>query len=316
MNLKRIKSLDFLPLVLAYILIIVFFSLASPYFFRMSNFLNIALYAANIGVLACTMTLVIISGNIDLSVGAVISLSGVVMGLLLQKGLSIWLAMLACLAVGALTGLYNGFLIAKLKINAFITTLAGMQMFRGLAYILTSGKAITLSDPVIKAIGRGYSLGIPNAVWIMLVMVVLFSLLLKYSAFGRRVLVIGGNPQVAFLSGINVKKSIIGVYVLNGLVGGLGTLIFCSQIGSAMPQNGVGMEFTVISAVILGGASLSGGKGSIVGAMFGALLLGTLDNGMVMMDIQTYWQDVIIGLVLIFAVLLDVVKNRKTVFAQ
>jgi len=316
MNLKRIKSLDFLPLVLAYILIIVFFSLASPYFFRMSNFLNIALYAANIGVLACTMTLVIISGNIDLSVGAVISLSGVVMGLLLQKGLSIWLAMLACLAVGALTGLYNGFLIAKLKINAFITTLAGMQMFRGLAYILTSGKAITLSDPVIKAIGRGYSLGIPNAVWIMLVMVVLFSLLLKYSAFGRRVLVIGGNPHVAFLSGINVKKNIIGIYVLNGLVGGLGALIFCSQIGSAMPQNGVGMEFTVISAVILGGASLSGGKGSIVGAMFGALLLGTLDNGMVMMDIQTYWQDVIVGLVLIFAVLLDVVKNRKTVFAR
>jgi len=316
MNLKKIKSLDFLPLVLAYILIIVFFSLTSPYFFRVSNFLNIALYAANIGVLACTMTLVIISGNIDLSVGAVISLSGVVMGLLLQKGVSIWLAMLACLAVGALTGLYSGFLIAKLKINAFITTLAGMQMFRGLAYILTNGKAITLSDPAIKAIGRGYSLGIPNAVWIMLVMVALFSLLLKYSTFGRRVLVIGGNPQVAFLSGINVKKSIIGVYVLNGLVGGLGTLIFCSQIGSAMPQNGVGMEFTVISAVILGGASLSGGKGSIVGAMFGALLLGTLDNGMVMMDIQTYWQDVIIGLVLIFAVLLDVVKNRKTVFAQ
>lgn len=308
---KKALSIDFLPLIIAYVVLIAFFAMKSEHFFTVKNFLNIALYAANTGILACTMTLVIVAGHIDLSVGSVIALAGVVMGKVMQSGAPMILAVLACLAVGALTGLYNAILITKIHINAFITTLAGMEIFRGCAYLVTNGKALTLSGDFIKAIGRGYTLGIPNAVIIMLVMVLLFALISKYTTFGRRIYVIGGGSQVAYLSGINVERNLGLLFVLNGVVCGLATMIYCSQLGSAMPSNATGMEFDVISAVILGGASLSGGKGSIVGALFGALLLGTLNNGMVMLNIHTYWQQIISGVVLVIAVVFDVVKKRR-----
>ena len=210
-----------------------------------------------------------------------------------------------------LTGVYNAILITRIHINAFITTLAGMEIFRGCAYLVTNGKAITLSGEFIKQIGRGYTLGIPNAVIIMLIMIVIFAWLSKFTTFGRRIYVIGGGSQVAYLSGINVERNLSLLFILNGLMCGLATMIYCSQLGSAMPSNASGMEFDVISAVILGGASLSGGKGSIVGALFGALLLGTLNNGMVMLNIHTYWQQVISGIVLVVAVVFDVVKKRR-----
>ena len=213
--------------------------------------------------------------------------------------------------MGVLTGLYNAILITRVHINAFITTLAGMEIFRGCAYLVTNGKAITLSGDFIKTIGRGYTLGFPNAVIIMLCMVILFALVSKYTTFGRRIYVIGGGSQVAYLSGINVERNLSLLFVLNGVVCGLATMIYCSQLGSAMPSNASGMEFDVISAVILGGASLSGGKGSIVGALFGALLLGTLNNGMVMLNIHTYWQQIISGVVLVVAVVFDVIKKPR-----
>jgi ribose/xylose/arabinose/galactoside ABC-type transport system permease subunit len=145
----------------------------------------------------------------------------------------------------------------------------------------------------------------------MLLVIVLFSLVAKYTVFGRRIFVIGGSSQVAYLSGINVGSNLMLLFVLNGVMCGIASVIYCSQLGAAMPTNATGMEFSVISAVILGGASLSGGKGSIVGALFGALLLGTLSNGMVMLNIHTYWQQVISGIVLILAVVLDIVKNKR-----
>ena len=166
---KKALSIDFLPLIIAYVVLIAFFAMKSEHFFTVKNFLNIALYAANAGILACTMTLVIVAGHIDLSVGSVIALAGVVMGKVMQSGAPMILAVLACLAVGALTGLYNAILITKIHINAFITTLAGMEIFRGCAYLVTNGKALTLSGDFIKAIGRGYTLGIPNAVIIQLI---------------------------------------------------------------------------------------------------------------------------------------------------
>ncbi len=311
-SLKRVSSIDFIPLVIGYLILIVFFAIKSPHFFTVKNFMNIALYAANVGILSCTMTLIIVSGNIDLSVGSVIAMGGVVMGMLLNKGCSVGVAILGCFAACTLTGVYNGLLIAKVGVNAFITTLAGMEMFRGVGYLLSNGKATTLSSDFIKWIGRGYTAGIPNAVIIMLVMIILFTLISKYTVFGRRIYVIGGSSQVAYLSGINVKSNLIFLFILNGVMCGLASLIYCSQLGSALPSNANGMEFDVISAIILGGASLSGGKGSIVGALFGALLLGTLSNGMVMLNIHTYWQQVISGIVLVLAVVLDVVKTRKS----
>jgi ribose/xylose/arabinose/galactoside ABC-type transport system permease subunit len=309
----KLKKLDFLSLIIAYIVLIVFFALTTQHFFTWSNFMNIMLYASTTGVLACTMALIIISGNIDLSVGAIIALSGVVIGIILKAGGNIWVALAASMAVAALTGLYNGLMIAYVKVNAFITTLAGMQIFRGAAYLISDGKTISVaSSDVLKWVGRSYTLKVPHAAIIMVGMIVLFALIAKYLAFGRRIFVIGGSLNAAYLCGINVRRTLLKLFVVNGLVCGVATWIYCSQIGAAMPQSATGIEFKVISAVILGGASLSGGKGSIVGAMFGALLLGTLDNGMTMLNIQTFWQDVITGIVLILAVVLDILRNKKT----
>lgn len=310
-SMRKISSIDFIPLIIAYILIIIFFAIKSPHFFNVKNFLNIALYAANIGILACTMTLIIVAGHIDLSIGSVIALSGIVMGTLLERGVPVIAAILACMAIGALAGIYNGILITKVGVNAFITTLAGMEIFRGATYLVTDGKSVTISNDTIKWIGRGYTVGVPNAVIIMLICIVVFSLIAKYTVFGRRIFVIGGSSSVAYLSGINVSKNLMGLFMLNGLMCGLASVIYCSQLGAAMPNNATGMEFDVISAVILGGASLSGGKGSITGALFGALLLGTLSNGMVMLNIHTYWQQIISGVVLVLAVVLDIIKNKR-----
>ncbi|MFT3984339.1 MAG: ABC transporter permease [Lachnospiraceae bacterium] len=310
-SVKKISSIDFIPLIISYVILIVFFAIKSPHFFNVTNFLNIALYAANIGILACTMTLIIISGHIDLSIGSVIALSGIVMGTLLQRGVPTGIAILACLGIGVLAGIFNGLLITKVGVNAFITTLAGMEIFRGTTYLVTNGKAVTITNDMIKKIGRGYTFSVPNAVIIMLVIVVIFSLVAKHTVFGRRIFVIGGNGQVAYLSGINVSGNLMGLFILNGMMCGVASVIYCSQLGAAMPTNATGMEFDVISAVILGGASLSGGKGSIIGALFGALLLGTLSNGMVMLNIHTYWQQIISGIVLVLAVVLDIIKNKR-----
>ena len=302
---------DYLPLIIAFVLILAFFGITTNHFFAVRNFLNILLYAANVGIMCCTMTLILVSGNIDLSIGSVIALGGIVLGSMLQKGQPVGIAILATLAVCTLTGVYNAIMITRVHVNAFITTLAGMQMFRGFAYLITNGKAITIGDGFIKQIGRGYLGPIPNAVIIMLVLVVLFALLSTYTTFGRRIYVIGGNQQVAFLSGINVTNTMTGLFILNGLMCGITTLVYCSQLGAAMPQNATGFEFDVITAVVLGGTSMAGGKGTIVGSIIGALLIGTLNNGMVMMNVQSYWQDVIGGIVLVIAVIFDIIKNRK-----
>lgn len=308
---SRIKAFDYLPLIIAFALIVAFFGITTNHFFAVRNFLNILLYASNVGILSCTMTLILVSGGIDLSVGSVIALGGIVLGTCIQRGIPTFPAILACMAVTTLTGLYNAVMITRVHVNPFITTLAGMQMFRGAAYIITNGKSITITDAAIKTIGRGYCGPIPNAVIIMLVLVVLFSWIARSTTFGRRIYVIGGNANVAFLSGINVAKNMSLLFILNGLLCGVTTVVYCSQLGAAMPQNATGMEFDVITAVVLGGTSMSGGKGTIVGSIIGALLIGTLNNGMVMMNIQSYWQDVIGGIVLVIAVIFDIIKNRK-----
>jgi len=308
---KKISSFEYLPLIIAFLIVVTFFAITTEHFFALRNFMNILLYTANVGILCCTGTLVMVSGNIDLSMGSVIALDGMVLGLCLTKGLPIWLCILIMLAVSVMTGAYNSVLITRVGVNPFITTLAGMQIFRGIAYLITKGKAITLGNSVLKFIGRDYTAGIPNAVILMLLLVVIFSLMAKYTTFGRRIYVIGGNPQVAWLSGIPVKKNLTLLFLLHGLLCGICSLVYCSQLGSAMPQNATGFEFAVITAVVLGGTSMAGGKGTIVGSLIGALLIGTLKNGMVMMNVQTYWQDVISGIVLVLAVVFDIIRNRQ-----
>jgi ribose transport system permease protein len=204
-------------------------------------------------------------------------------------------------------------MISYVGMNPFIATLAGMQAFRGIAYILTNARSISVRSDVLQFIGRQYTFGIPNPLILMLILVVIFNIIAWFTSFGRRILVIGGNEKVAYLSGINVKRTKMWLFIVHGLVTGIAAVVYISQLGAALPSAATNLNFQTISAVVLGGVSLTGGKGSIVGAIIGALLLGTLNNGMIMLDIQSFWQDVITGVVLIIAVSLDIIKNNRSI---
>ena len=314
--LDNIKSLDFLSILIAYIIVIAIFVPSSPHFFTVRNFLNIGQYAAVIGTIATSMTLLIVSGNIDISLGSIVALSSMFVGAFTPQDPNnvggLFFAMFLGILVGALCGLTNGFFVTKIKINSFITSMATMNIFRGLAYIFYQGKSISVTNPRLGIIGRGRLFGVfPNTLIVLAIAVILFWFVAKYTVFGRRMFIIGGNSTAAFLSGIKVNNSILFMFIINGAMTGLAGVMSTSQLGAALPQGSVGLEFQVISAIILGGASLSGGKGSMIGSLFGVMLLATLNNGMIMMRIPSYWQLVVMGVVLILAISIDVLKTKR-----
>ena len=288
---------------------IVVFAILSPNFLTVINFKNIGLYAAIVGCVSCSVTLVNISGMIDISVGSQIAVVGMVAALVSGAGGN-WVGTTAAsLAVGVTLGAINGFFITVLKLNAFITTIATMQSFRGLAFLLSDGMSLTISDSAFKFIGRGYILGIPMSLIIMLVCYLVFHFISKYTVLGRNVYMIGGNPQASFLAGINVNSLRFKLYLINGLLCGVSGVLLASQTGAGIPNAAANYNMTALSAVILGGAALTGGKGTILGTFLGSMVLAVLQNGMNMMSVGAYWQDIIIGAVLILSISIDAVKG-------
>lgn len=307
--LSNMKVTTELALLGSYIAMVIVFSLLSPYFLSVKNFLNIGLYASIMAVTATGMTMALLSGGLDLSVGSVMSLVGMIVATSITKNGSPVLPITLGLLVGLACGLINGLLITKVKINPLITTLATMQIYRGCAFIYTNGVSVQINNPNYKWIGRGYILGIPVPLVITLVMFLIFWFVLKYTVFGRKIYSIGGNSQASYLSGINVNKVRLAVYVIVSFTAAISGIILSSQAGAGLPQGGTGMEMQVISAVILGGASLSGGKGNILGTFLGVLILSTLSNGMVLLNVPSFWQMVTTGVVLVLAVASDVLRG-------
>ncbi len=294
----------------ALIALVIFFGLKSPYFFRVSNFLNIGLYAAIMGTVACSMTFINVSGQIDISVGSQIAVVGMVVAVLARmENSSILLTILGGIAAGALCGSFNGFFITVLKLNAFITTIASMQMLRGIAYLISDGQTLVISDLTFKFIGRGYVAGIPFTLIVMIICYVLFHFISKYTVFGRTIYMIGGNAQASFLSGIKVNRIKFLLYVINGTMAGVASIMLAAQTGSGLPMAAMNTNMQALSAVILGGAGLTGGRGTILGTFIGVLVLCTLNNGMTMLNVQTFWQDVIVGAVLLISVSIDAIKG-------
>ncbi len=294
----------------ALVVLIVFFSLASKYFFSVTVFLNIGMYAAIMGTLACSMTFINVSGNIDISGGSQIAVVGMVTAVLIRSGaVPLWIAVLLGVLTGTLCGAINGFFITTIKVNAFITTIATMQMFRGIAYLISKGQTLVITDQVFKFIGRGYLGQIPFTLVLLLVFYVIFHILSKYTVFGRTVYMIGGNPQASFLSGIKVQKTKFLLYALNGTMAGFAGVMLASQSGAGLPMAAQNTNMQALSAVILGGAGLSGGRGTIVGTLIGVMVLCTLNTGMTMLSISSFWQDVIVGLVLLLSVSIDAIKS-------
>ena len=312
-SIKRSKKLNLskeMTVLIAYVAVFVIFALIAPYFFTVRNIVNIFLYSAVIGICATGMTMVIISGGLDISVGSTVALTGMVAGLAVANGVSVGIGILSALLTGAVCGALNGLLITKLKIVPIIATLATMSIFRGVAMLTTNGQSQLVTNAAFKWLGRGYLLNvIPYCIIIMIAMFIIIGYVLKYTRFGRKVYSIGGNSEASRLAGINVKGVRFVIYIVCGLLAGLSGAITASQTGTSMPSAGLGLEMDVIGAVVLGGVSMNGGKGTIQGTLLGVLILATLSNGLTLMNVMSFWQTIAKGIVLLIAVMLDVARG-------
>ncbi len=304
------KALEFvkqnIPLI-GLIMLIIVMGILSPAFLSSFNILSVMRQASINGLIAFGMTIVIISGGIDLSVGSSLAFSGMVAALLMQAGIPSSIAILGALTAGALVGMLIGLLISKGKLPPFIATLGGMISLRGMTLILSNGVPISRfgDEGLIAWIGRGYVWFIPAPVVILFVMFAVFSVILKKTVFGKHVYAIGGNEKGALLSGINVERNKIFIYMISGFMSALAAVILTSRVNSAVPTAGEMYELYAIAAVVIGGASLSGGKGRASGTIIGAFIIAIINNGLNLLGVSAYIQQLVTGLIIIIAVIAD-----------
>ena len=289
-------------------------AIASPHFLTGPNLTTVIRQTAVINIMALGMTLIIISGGIDLSVGSILALGGLMGTLSLQKGYSIPAAIAIGIATGTMCGLFNGTIIARLKLNPFIVTLGTMGIFRGAALLVSNGLAVQHVPVKFAFLGSGTDMfGIPIVLWILLACAYAMHVLLEHTRLGRYAFSIGSNPDAAFYAGIPVAFNITSVYAIAGGLTGLSGMIEASRLMSGQPTAGNGYELQAIAAVVIGGGSLRGGEGSVVGTLIGAFIMGLLSDGSDLLGINPYWQQVIIGAVIILAVWLDELRKRRGV---
>jgi ribose/xylose/arabinose/galactoside ABC-type transport system permease subunit len=293
-------------------LLMIGLSILSPYFLSVSNFLNILLATSVIGVLAYGATFVIAAAGIDLSLGSVLGLSGVVGALsIIELGLPWPVGILLCLATGAICGLINGLLNTRGNIPAFIATLGMLGVARGAALVLTNGVPVYgLADPVVY-LGQGRPLGIPTPVIIFLLVGAVCHFVLAYTSFGKYALMIGDNEAAARAMGVHVERQRIALYVLSGTMAGIAGLLFIARVNSGDPTAGATYELTAITATVLGGTSLFGGRATIVGTLIGALIMGVFQNGLDLLAVSSVYQQMAIGTVLVLAVWLDQLSRGR-----
>lgn len=298
-------------LILFIALLILFFGIKSEHFFSVRNFMNILQAVSVLGITAAGMMMIIVSGGIDLSAGSTIAFIGCVQTeLVVRLGLPWYLGILLGFAIGMLCGLFNGFIITKWKYQPFIATLGTMNVIRGLAYIISSGQSTFLDSKPLEWFGLGRIFGtIPVPVMLLVLSFLVVWVVLKFTVFGRYVYSIGGNPEAARLAGIRVKTYTMLLYVWTGLLASISGLVLLGLSGSSVPSAGENYGMDIVTAVILGGASLSGGKGSIGFTFLGVLTIGIMNNGMTLISVPQYWQIFAKGALLIFAVGLDRIKD-------
>ncbi|MGO8694734.1 MAG: ABC transporter permease [Rectinemataceae bacterium] len=286
------------------------FSLTSPYFMNARNMFAIGLTISVIGIVCIGQTLILLTGAFDLSVGGIAGLSGMIVGLLTKQYNDYGLWFFVGLATGAFIGLVNGILIAKAKINALITTLSMMTILSGVVYLVSGGFAIGINLPSFRFLGTTRVFGMPLPVIILIVLYAVFYLILKFSVFGRYVYSIGGNPEAARLSGINVDRIRILVYTVSGLLSGFGGIVLASRLGSAQVDAGSQYPINSIAACVLGGISIAGGEGVVWGSLVGVAIVGVLQSGLIMVGMPSYIQWIATGLVLLLAVYFDQLRKN------
>ena len=312
---KRIRSMKEFSVLVILLALVVFISIMSPAFLTVTNLRTTAIGFSCNAIIAIAMTLALVSGGFDLSVGSVLGLSSVCVVVLSNSGLNIWLACIAGIVAGVFCGAVNGLLIGYLNLNAFITTLGMQQMARGIVYVLTNGGSIGVQDaPGVEAfrfIGSGSFGSVPTLVVVCLILVVIGDVMVRRSGAARNVFFVGSNEKTAMLSGINTRMVKTMVYVLTGTLSGLAGVLTASRFGTATSSTGDGVEMTVISAAVIGGVSLSGGKGTVAGAVLGVIMMSVISNILVILSVSVHWQNFITGAILILAIIFDVLSNRK-----
>lgn len=286
--------------------------LVNPKFLTALNLRNLSENISYVMIIGIGMTGVMISGGLDLSIGSVMAFGSCISALLMRSaGFSPFIAVIIGLLASSLFGLFNGILIVRVGIPSFIVTLGSMQIARGIVQAITKGRPIYPLPESFSFLGNSLILGVPVSVLIMLLLALVFNFLYKNTSYGRGIYAIGGNYEAARLAGLPVKNVSMSVYIITSMLAGLSGLIMTSKMSSAQVSLGTGWEFKVITAVIIGGTSMMGGIGTITGTLLGAILMGVIQNGMILLRISIYWQNIVIGLIIIFAVTLDVLRRKK-----
>jgi len=297
---------------IAFLLLVVVISFLSPAFLKPTNILNILRQTSINGIIAVGMTLVILTGGIDLSVGAILALASVVATSFAQgEDTGLFIPMLVGLLVGFLCGGLNGIIIAKKRIAPFIVTLGMMTVARGAALVYTNGRPVIELNSSFTKLGSSYFLGIPIPVIIFVIVVLLGMYLLKLSRFGRHVYATGGNESSAIISGVRTERVLIWVYSIAGMLAGLSGVVLSSRIMSGSPSIGTAYELDAIAAVVIGGTRLNGGVGTIAGTIIGALIIGVMNNGLDLLNVSSYWQQIVKGVIIVAAVLIEKQTSRK-----
>lgn len=286
-------------------------SIFVPNFFSRVNMVGLALSVSMVGMVACTMLFCLASGDFDLSIESVVAFSGVLAAVLINLTGSVFVGIAGGVIAGGLVGLTNGLVITKFRINALIATLATMQIVRGVGFIVSDGKAIGIQNAGFFSLGTQSFWNIPNPVWITIACFTVFGILLNRTTFGRNTLAIGGNKEAARLAGINVDRVKILIFSLQGLMAGFAGVVLASRMTSGQPNTSAGFSLDVISACVLGGVSLAGGVGTILGTIVGVLIMGTVQNAMNLLNMPTFYQYVARGAILLAAVLFDQLKQKN-----
>lgn len=285
-------------------------SVASPYFLTATNLLNIGRGIAIVGIVAVGETIVIISGGFDLSVGSTMAASGMAAGFLVTRGVAIPVAFAVALLVGLAVGLANGMIVSRARINPLIATLATLAIVRGLSYVISGGKEIVIQNETFLSLGTGSILGVPIIVLVLVITFAVFAWTMPRTLFGRYAYAIGSSAKAAQRAGVPVTRWRITFYATCGVLASIAGLVFVARTGNAQPSAALGIELDVITAVILGGTSLTGGRGRLSGTFIGLVLLGVVNNGLILVGVPAFWQQVVKGAILLMAVLYDELRRH------
>ena len=308
---KNSSAASTLTILLILIIMCVALAIAAPAFLKPSNLLSTARNFSAIAVAGIGVSIVILTGNIDISVGSVYGLAGVSVALLMKSGLPTIPAVIAGMVVGAACGMVNGVLVVHLRLPSYIATLGMMQIVRGVCYILTQGYPVSGMADSFKWIGQNELLGIPVPIYFMVLFALVFAVFRNMTKTGRRIFAMGGNEEATRISGVNTRRLKILCFVLAGVCAAFAGIINASKVGVAQPTAGNGFEMDAIASVIIGGSSMGGGVGTVVGTLIGAAIMGVLRNALVLLSVDSYWQTLVMGLVIIFAVTIDQLRKAR-----